>query len=146
MKFFTQREGDGTSFAVVNHLEGMLSMKNRCFFSIILNFHSTFFHVKKNSIFDRKSRVEEKHCFFQKTSFSKKHRFLLIIYPPVELADVPMKKYCNGLQNNLAHKKISVFVSLFTNESKQKYFIFSLRFVSFYTKTYLFLSQKPNQN
>jgi hypothetical protein len=51
------------------HQGGMLSMQKRCFFSKILNFYSTFFNVKKNSIFDLNSRVEEKHCIF------KKHRF-----------------------------------------------------------------------
>jgi hypothetical protein len=47
------------------HQGGMLSMQKLCFFQ---NFNSTFLNVKKNSIFNWNSRVEENHCFFQKNT------------------------------------------------------------------------------
>jgi hypothetical protein len=45
--------------------------KNGVFFSKIPNFYLTFFNVKKNSIFDWNSRVEEKQWLKKRTSFTK---------------------------------------------------------------------------
>jgi hypothetical protein len=44
-------------------------MQKQCFFRKILNFYSIFLDVKKNSIFDWNSRVEEKTSFSKNTSF-----------------------------------------------------------------------------